>query len=336
MGIAIGVVVGGAIKLLVNLVGLWRKRGLYQPALDLKYPPLGKVGWLMLPLLIGVIAAKIRPYADNAIASTLGTGGVSSLRYARALADLPIQVFPYALGIALFPFMTDLATNGDRTRLAQMMVSAFRVILFVFVPMAVAMVLLSEPTVRLAWQSGKFVEQSVWETVPPLICYAIGLPVFAAEIVILQVFFSMADTKTPVIIGLWCLGLHVAIAAGSVFGLHLAQVGIALAFTISKTAKVAILVGLIKRKLGEIPWGDTPSYLVKLTICTLALAGGIWASLGVISLRVDTTAASGWAAQFLGPTIVGIAIFLALAFALKLEETRRVVELVRKRLRRKM
>jgi putative peptidoglycan lipid II flippase len=330
--VAVGVLVGGAVRLGVNLFGLRRKLPWYRLGIDVRTPGLSQVGRLMLPLLVGVLAGRLRPLVDNAIASDLD-GGISSLRYARALVDMPVQIFPYALGIALFPFMTDLARNGNHARLGALLVRGLRVVLTIFVPLALSMLLLHDSIIRVLWMSGKFDQASVNAVSGPFMLYALGLPAFALETVMLQVFFAKRDTRTPTIIGLWTLGLHIAIAYGSQsFGL--AQSGIALAYTASRVAKVLWLGALLRGKLGHIDGGDTAAFVAKLFGATVATGAVLVAVRAIAAGVLDPSQLIEQAGALAACTVAGVVAFLVVAAVLRLDEPRQLVDALRRRLRR--
>ncbi|MFL7811529.1 MAG: lipid II flippase MurJ, partial [Anaerolineae bacterium] len=88
-GIAVGVVVGSALHLLVQVPALLRRGARYVPTLGLTIPGVREVGRLMAPRVLGTAITQINFIVNNNLASTMGEGAVSAINYAWLLMLLP-------------------------------------------------------------------------------------------------------------------------------------------------------------------------------------------------------------------------------------------------------
>ena len=114
--LAIGFCVGALAKVAVQAVGLGRRFTEYRPVVDLQHPGLKQFAILALPLIAGWAFSTFRGFAELRILSLVHNhASLSALDYARTLTDIPVTFFPYAFGIALFPFLADYAAAGKRT-----------------------------------------------------------------------------------------------------------------------------------------------------------------------------------------------------------------------------
>ncbi len=133
-GLAVGVLVGALLKLCVHIVGLGHRTARYRPVVDLGSPSIHLLGLRALPLLLGNTLAITRVSVDNLMASGLAPGSVAALFYARALVDAPIAILPKALSTSLFPFVSEMAIQGDRKQMTHTLVCSLRATAIILVP----------------------------------------------------------------------------------------------------------------------------------------------------------------------------------------------------------
>jgi len=336
-GLAIGVMVGAAAAMSLQLVGL-RKH--LRPALlrpDPGDPSLGKLGRLMLPILLGIVTSQVaRTVLDFWFVSRMGGGYTSSLGYAKSLADALTLLVPFAVGTVIYPFFADLSAEGDKVKMTDTLMGSLRVMAFLFIPLSVGLVVLRTPVLQLIYQRGAFEMSSVRLTSGPLLFYSLGLTAFALEILLMRFYLSMKDTLTPVLVGIFCVVLHVAIVLSS---RHvLLHSAIALAAACSKSVKVAVLFALLRHKIPRLQIRQNTVFLLKTLLAAAAM--------GLIVFVVDRTlgtalavpqgsravvAAARLAARLGLSVLAGTVVFAAAALVLKSEEARMLVGHLRRR-----
>ena len=264
---------GAVACLLLQAGALRNKWHLFRFAIDWRDPLLKSLGWLILPVLAGVVLAQLRSFIDAWFAATIGEGCIASLGYARGLIDTLVLLVPTAVGVAIYPFFSELAAKNDKAELAATLLHSLRLLAFLFIPLAVAIILLRYPLVQLVYERGKFSADSVGLTAGPLFCYALGLPAFAFETIIVMFFFALKDTKTPIVVGVLTLLVHVSLIL-CLRGALLHN-SIALAYTLSKSLKVALLLVLLMKWKGfDLQLRKSMLFLARMLIC-VAVMGGI-------------------------------------------------------------
>lgn len=266
LALGIGFVCGAIAKVVVHACGLGRRFLEYRPIVDVGHPGLGKFAILALPLILGVVFSSFRQIMDIRFTSALGEGSMSSLDYARNLCDLPVQFFPYAFGIALFPFLADIAVAGDRDRLRGMLMSATRMMILIFIPLAIALIVMRYPILHGIYGSQKFNDASAQLTAGPMQIYAAGMLIGALEIIVLQFFFAMSDTLRPTLVGVFLSPIHIGMAYVGIHAWSLGVVAIALALLTYKSVKVLVLYFMMRRKLGSLEGKPTLILLLKIAL----------------------------------------------------------------------
>jgi putative peptidoglycan lipid II flippase len=271
VALAAGFVVGAVAKISVHATGLRARLAHYRPVVDVKAPGFSQFLLLTVPLLIGDGLSQVRKFFDTGFANDytqIAAGGLRALEFAKSICDVPVAFFPFAFGIALFPFLADIAAQGDLARLRAMLMTATRMMILIFVPLAVAIIALRLQITQGLFGGGQFTEAAAMETARLLQINAIGMLVGALEIIVLQFYFALSDTLRPTIIGAIMVPLHIAFAYIGVYHLGWGIMAIAAALLFSKGTKVLVLYAVIRRKLGAL---DVPKLLGMLAKMLLAL-----------------------------------------------------------------
>jgi putative peptidoglycan lipid II flippase len=329
--LAVGFVCGALAKLAVHGIGLRQQLQEYRPVIAISHPGFKRFLILALPLLAGVLVSILRQVMDQRFTSSLASGSLTALKFAKTLTDTPVTIFPYAFGIALFPFLADIAVAGDKARLRQMLMSATRMMILIFIPLAVLIIMLREPLVIAV-----FGPKSL-QAAEPLQLYACGMLVGALEIIVLQFFFAMSDTLWPTIIGFAVVPLHIGMSYLGVYDWKIGVLGIALALLVSKGTKVFILYALIRKRLGALEGRKTLILLGKVALSLLPMFLLLWAA---VNFLPEPGAVKGRLQKVLVlvPYFltggVGLATYLFVLHALHVDEMTLLLARVRGKLRR--
>lgn len=333
---AIGVLIGAALRLLIQLPALGRKLHGYRLTLDLRNPDVVRMLRLMPPVVVGLLASAARTFFDSRFAVDAGEGVYTALDFARKISDAPILILPLAVALVVFPYVSEWASRENREMFTRSLLSMTRVMAFIFVPMAVGVIVLALPAIQFLYQGeGAFTLEDSYMVRRALIPYAVGIPFFAVESSLDKWYFALGDTATPNYVGAVMAGLHVLIAW---FGVHKLgrNVGvIALALTASKGLKVIVLYAWLRRRLEAISRSEVLSFLARLAVATAVLVvallagerafGGLLVDAGRLHRGIYLVLCSG----------VGAVAYLIAAWALRLEEVTEVIGFVRSKLLRR-
>ncbi len=332
---AIGVLLGGAARFLVQVPALLARMKKVVPSLDLGNADVRRMFRLIPPVLVGLTFSLLRNYFDKRFGTYAGEGVVSALNYGRMLADLPTLILPLAVSLVVYPYVSEWAAQQDRQRLADSLVSMTRAMAFIFVPLGVAMIVLAHPIVATAFERGEFTPQDTDAVTRALVPYTSGLPFFAVEASINKWYFALSDTATPNYVGAAMAVVHILIAGAGVHLLNRSIGVIAAALPISKGLKVIMLYAMLRRRIGEIDRAAVMSFIGRLLIATaimIAVVIGLNRGLAPILMVGGTL----YRLAFLAICgVVGVAVYLFAATLLQIEEVGMVVGYVREKLAEK-
>lgn len=211
---AVGVMVGGVLQLGVQLpalirLGLMPRVGSTPGALRRawQHPGVGRVLKQMGPALIGVSVAQLSLLINTQIASHLGVGAVSWLRYADLLMEFPTALLGVALGVVLIPQLSAAQGRQDTEAYSALLDWGLRLALMLALPCSMALLVFAEPMVATLFHRGAFTDRDVLKTVAPLMNYGIGLIGLIGVKILAPGFYARQDTRTPVKIAVTVLVL---------------------------------------------------------------------------------------------------------------------------------
>ncbi|MGC9318098.1 MAG: murein biosynthesis integral membrane protein MurJ [Armatimonadota bacterium] len=329
---AIGVLLGGAARFLVQLPALWRRVRQFRPSVDLSNPDVRRMFSLIPPVIVGLLFSALRNYFDKRFGTFAGEGVVAALNYGRMLADMPTLILPLAVSLVVYPYVSEWASQQDRQRLADSLVSMTRAMAFIFVPLAVAMIVLARPIVATAFERGEFTPAHTITATRALVPYSAGLPFFAVEASINKWYFALSDTATPNYVGASMAVLHILIAGAGVHLLNRNVGVIAAALSISKGLKVIILYLLLRRRIGAIDRASVASFIVRL----LAATGAMIAVVIIVASAMSSLLSGAGTVErllFLAACgVSGVVTYLVVSTVLRIEEVGMVAGYVREKL----
>jgi putative peptidoglycan lipid II flippase len=329
-GLAVGVVAGAFAHLLVQVPGLVRYGMRYTPILGLRNPGVHEVGRLMVPRMLGLAAVQLNFLVNTILASGLATGSLAAINYAWLLMLLPEGIFAQAVATAAFPTFSAQVAKGQRAEMRSTLAATLRAVLYLALPAAVGLIVLSGPLVQLVFQRGAFTATSTHMVAWALAFFALGLPAHSVVELVVRAFYAMHDTKTPVAIGIAAMGLNVVLSLAFIAAFEamgwMPHGGLALSNSLATTIEMAALLGIIRRRLDGLEGRRMASSLARMAVSALlmgAAAGGLAWVLGGTSI---------WLAGGLS-IAVGAATYVGVSLLLGTPEPRTVWGMVRSRRR---
>ncbi|WP_053955210.1 murein biosynthesis integral membrane protein MurJ [Inediibacterium massiliense] len=328
VGTAIGVIIGAVVNFLFQFFFLKNKMKYYRLDFDLKHPGVQKIFKLILPTLIGLSVTQVNLIVNQNIASLLDTGSITALRLANRIIQLPLGIFAMSIASVIFPTITSQIAKGEVEKFKDTFSLGLRNILFVIIPSAVGLLILRLPLIRLLFVHGAFTEQDAFITAQVLLYYILGLIAQAGIQILMRGFYANHDTKTPLKISIITVAsnilLNIVFVKYTSFGVK----GLAFAYSITSLLNMIILYYIFTKKMNGI---KDKEIFISIGKTLLACIG-----MGIVVFIVDM-----YLARFINPfdkdlqilkigvsSIVGMGIFVFIAYLLRMEELNRVVKIL--------
>ena len=158
--LALGSLVGPIVGLLVLLLSTIRGSIVPIP-IPRRDPRLGPFLRHAAPITLGTAVLQLNVVGDRAIASLLGPGAVSTLRYAEVLVRTPISAIGPAWGSAIYPALVRAAVGVVSTSLASAVERTLHYVIAFFVPVAALTVAVAPLATSIAYERGAFGPEQV-------------------------------------------------------------------------------------------------------------------------------------------------------------------------------
>jgi putative peptidoglycan lipid II flippase len=309
-GIAIGTLLGGLGQIVLQWPSLHREGFRYSPVLDFRDPELSEVLRLMIPGTLGLAAVQINVFVNTYLATTQPEGSVSWLGYAFRLMYLPIGLFGVSIATAALPTIARQAGEADKAAIRGTVSRGLRLMLSLNVPATVGLIVLARPIVELIYERGRFGPGDSAATAAALMFYAPGLLGYSAVKIASPTFYSLKDSRTPVIVSV------LSVAANLALNLWLVQVlsfrGLALGTAIAAVLNAVILLALLSQRLGGLDGRRLAISATKISVASALMGAAVWFGAAWLETAVPGSALSIRA--------IRVIVLIIAARALRIEE----------------
>jgi putative peptidoglycan lipid II flippase len=314
MGVALGVVLGSVLQLLVSCFGLYKLGFDYQFKIYWKNRGFLKVLSLLPARSLDQGVDYINGIVETNLASRMASGTIRAYQQASALSYVPINLVGVAISTAAFPKMAERMGQGRPDLFKKELQSVLRVIIWLSMPIAI-----------IAYFGRGYLVNFIKNGGDPLMANILG--VLAIAILFRSIyhisarsFYACQDTKTPLYISFFAIGLNIVLAIWFTVGLDFGPYGLAWAASIVSAIEVGILFTIMSRRIE----GLFDKVFVN-AVCRMASATGISAVITYIVVSYVPLSAndqSFWATfpKFGFIVLVCAVTYVILCRIMKLEE----------------
>ena len=279
IGVAFGVVLGGMCQFLIQVPGLQKQGMRMRPEFKPTHPGVKKIGLLVLPVFLSSSVNQLNIFITTILASFLATGSITYLYYGMRFIQFPLGIFGVAIATAVLPTMSAQAARRETNEFRETFSFGLRLVFFIMFPAMAALITLRIPIVSLLLEHGQFDRHSTQGVALALACYAVGLWAFAGVRIVVQAFYALQDTRTPVFVALVAFSSNILLSALFVFKTSLAHGGLALATSIAAMLNISLLTIQLRKKIGRIDASRILRSRVKIIPASLAIGViGWWIS----------------------------------------------------------
>ena len=249
---------------LIQVPAIHRTGYRWQPLIDVKDPYIHRTMALIVPTAIGQAVQQINVIVDQNLASGLADGTVSALENATKINDAIIAIFIVGLTTVIFPLLSEAFDNKDNRRVVDLIELGISFILLITIPATVGVLILSKDIVKIAFERGAFTANDSIVTAGALTFYSIGLIANGMRHLISKVYYSLQDTKTPMINGMIAVGINIVLNLLLVGPMQ--HKGLALSTAISISAATLWMTIRLKSKLDELDFMPIGIEFIKVSL----------------------------------------------------------------------
>jgi putative peptidoglycan lipid II flippase len=286
--------------------------------IDWRDPAVWRVLKLMLPVTLGLGLINFNAVVDSVFASRLidPTLAPTAIDKAFRLYMLPQGIFAVAITTVLFPALARLSARRDTSGFRDTIGLGLRQIAFLLIPAGVMSAVLAEPITRIVYQRGEFEPAQTPVVAGALAAFSAGLFFNGMMLLLNRGFFSLQSNWIPTSVALGNLGLNAALdAAFYRFGTW----GIPLATSVVNVAGAAVLLVLMRRRLGRLGFGAIADSVGRIVVASAALAGAAYGTWYLLDRELGRSFA-GQLGSVVVALALGVAVYLFACRALRVRE----------------
>lgn len=206
------------------------------------------IGKLALPRVIEVSFLQISKMVELFLASIISTASYAYFYLGNSLQLLPVGLFGTSIAKAALPTLSSQAEDVERFK--RTLYSALHQMVFLILPLAVILMVLRIPLVRIIYGRRLFDWDSTVQTGMVVSAFGVGIVFQAASALLARSFYALHDTKTPVLISIVSMLFVVTGDFILVKGFSLPVWALAASFSAGSVFQAASLYVLINKKLG--------------------------------------------------------------------------------------
>ena len=322
---AIGILAGTIVQFLLPLPWLRGRGGHFTVRLDWRNEHVRRVLKLMLPVTLALGLINLSLLINSLFGTLVSVEAPAAIDKAFRIYQLPQGLFSISIATILFPTLSRYAARGATEDLRRTMANGIRLIALLLIPSAVLMAVLAEPIIRLVYQRGAFGPEATELTSTALFWWSLSLPFQGISLLFSRTFFSLQRPWATTALAGLNLVVNAALAAALYGPFEIA--GIVLGTVVGTTVMCVAQGWILRDTLGGIEGARLLSATVRMLIAAALMGGaayGVWYGLDEILGR-------SFAAQLvevLAALAVGVAVYAAAVWALRVPEAHQIRELL--------
>ena len=317
VGMAWGVVMGGALQLLWQVPSLMSLGFLFRPAIDWSHPGLRRILTLMGPAIIGSAATQINVMVNSNFASHM-PGAVSWLQYAFRFMQLPIGIFGVTIASATLPSISRSATLGNFDEFRKTLSQSMAMVFLLTIPSSVGLAVLGRSVIGSIYQWGKFTVSDTEHAALALSCYAVGLAGYAALKVITPAYYALNDSRTPMMVSFLSIAINYAVAGSMTRVAGLGHAGLALSTSAVAIAGFVILFTLLRKRTEGIYGRALIRTVWQVSLASALMGCIVWLTSRYLESRFGVTR-SAHIVNLIVSIPVGVAVYYSICKMLRVE-----------------
>lgn len=270
--LAIGSIIATASQIILLIPFIHKKGYSHELVLDIKDENIKNMAYITIPVIIGISVNQINVLVDKTIASSIAVGGISALNYADKLNGFVQGLFVTPLTTIMYPVISKMAAEDNVNGLKRLVSASIKLISLLIIPCTIGAMIFAGPIVKLLFGRGAFEPKAISMTTTALFYYSIGMLGFALRDILSRAFYSLQDTKTPMIYSVIAIAMNIIL--NLILSKYMGLGGLALSTSISSIFCTVLLFNSFRKKIGLFDMRNITISFIRI-LCTSLVMGVI-------------------------------------------------------------
>lgn len=319
MGVALGVVLGSIMQLLISCAGLIGMGFDYRFKIYWQNRGFRKVLSLLPARSLDQGIDYINGIVETNLASRMASGTIRAYQQASVLSFMPISLIGIAISTAAFPKMAERLGQGRPDLFKKELQSVLRVIIWLALPVATIAFFGRGYLVNFIKNGGDVLMAGILGILTISILFRSIYHISARS------FYAQQNTKTPLYISFFAIGLNITLAVWFTLGLNMGAYGLAWATVIVSAVEVGILFVMMSKTIKGLFDGELIHALVRMLITTGIMAVVTYIIVLIFPLNATDQSLVASLPKFGLIAAISLIFYLGLSYMFRLREAEPIV-----------
>ncbi len=247
--LSVAVLLGGIIQFVYQLPFLKRHGYNIGIKVSFKDKDIKRMLKLFIPGIFGSSIYQINLLVSTFLAGSIGEGRISAIVYATRLHELVLGVFAVSIATVMLPTLSKAIVENRIDDVKSSLFYSIRFVALSTIPAMIGFIMLSNQIVSMLFGSGMFGVDSVNLVSTALKYLSISLFFVASYRILVQSFYAMKDSKTPVYVALFAFIINTSVGCICIFVLKTDIKGISIASVSANIISFFVLYFLLRKRL---------------------------------------------------------------------------------------
>lgn len=319
-GLAVTMVIAWSLQVAVQIPSLIKFKYKYKPDFKLKDKYIKQALMLAGPMLISTWVQPLYTIINSRLASGID-GAYSALEYANRLYIIVTGVFSFVVTNLIFPKLSRANASENKEEAHTLIMTSIKGIAIIILPLTAGFMILARPVTSIIYEHGNFAAEQVLSVSGALRCYSVGMIGLAINEILSKTFFSMQDSRTPMINSIISMVFNI-VAAYVLFN-FIDIKGLALAAAGGSICNAILNAVCLIRKYPDMMKKNDFSGVVKIIAASAVMAAIVFAVYRLISPLFSGFVGNIVICAVCG--ILGVAVYGAMLIMLRVEEIQKLL-----------
>ena len=332
-GFSIGVVTGSIVNLVVQIIPIYKHGFKYKKIIYMDHEGVKQFFHLFGPVLIGIAVTQLNLVVNRRFASAQGEGILSNIIQAQRIMQLPINIFAYAIAMSIFPTMVEHFATKNMDEYRKDLSLGVRNVAFIIMPCAAGIISIRVPLIRAIYLQGNFSSKNVYILATLLAFYCVGMIGYSVRQVILQGFYAIKETRTPVAINIFILCLNMVLTA--TFVKFWGAKGIAIAYSTAGICSVILQTYFLRKRVGRINGNEMKESFIKCFVCCGVMYLVLTLAIYILEKFMPLDIKRFQLMEVMILLIIGAGTYVVMAYVLKMQELTSIIDVFKRKFLKK-
>jgi len=243
---------------------------------------------LAIPALMASTIVQVNIMLSRVFVTALEFGRLTLLNMADKIWQVPLGIFAQSIATTMLPALSAHYAAGETKEYSKTLFKSIKVVLTLSIPSAIGIIVLSSQVMSTLFKYGKIQGDDILYSSTALMVYSLALIYQSVVYIINRAFYSVSDTKTPMITGAVSVIVNFILNIIFLNFTNLDLVGMALSYVISVAINCFVLTIIFGKKININIIQVLSPFLLKLLGASLIMGAILFLTRNLFLVSTDS------------------------------------------------